>query len=315
MTHVPPVSSVNEGHQEALFPIREVSRLTGVNPVTLRAWERRYGLIVPTRTESGHRLYSAADIETVRSIMGWIDRGVAVGKVGKILAGTRKLEGSQRGLHSVIDSSEQEAWQVQLRQSVNDFDERRLDQLYGQIFSTYPLPVVFEDVVMPVWREFSLRHATFGQTSEWLFLDSFLRARTLQRVQLTRSSAQQRVLLAAMPEGCCELEAWVAGLLMTTPQVAVSVLAPGQPLEELSLVCGKMKPDALVLFSTQVSVNDAPKRLIRLGLGLECPLLVAGEMADVIQDSLAGSAIGCLGSDGLLMQRRLQQFLAGRMDT
>ena len=29
--------------QEELFPIREVSRLTGVNPVTLRAWERRYG--------------------------------------------------------------------------------------------------------------------------------------------------------------------------------------------------------------------------------------------------------------------------------
>ena len=38
--------------QEELFPIREVSRLTGVNPVTLRAWERRYGLIQPTRTDS-----------------------------------------------------------------------------------------------------------------------------------------------------------------------------------------------------------------------------------------------------------------------
>jgi hypothetical protein len=35
--------------REEFFPIREVSRLTGVNPVTLRAWERRYGLIQPTR--------------------------------------------------------------------------------------------------------------------------------------------------------------------------------------------------------------------------------------------------------------------------
>ncbi|MCL6594159.1 MAG: MerR family DNA-binding transcriptional regulator, partial [Alicyclobacillus sp.] len=55
--------------QEELFPIREVSRLTGVNPVTLRAWERRYGLIQPTRTDSGHRLYSQADIDAVRSIL------------------------------------------------------------------------------------------------------------------------------------------------------------------------------------------------------------------------------------------------------
>jgi len=74
--------------QEQLFPIREVARLTGINPVTLRAWERRYGLIVPTRTESGHRLYSMTDIERVRSILGWIDRGVAVSKIGTLLAGS-----------------------------------------------------------------------------------------------------------------------------------------------------------------------------------------------------------------------------------
>lgn len=49
--------------REDLVPIREVARLTGVNPVTLRAWERRYGLIQPTRTESGHRLYALSDIE------------------------------------------------------------------------------------------------------------------------------------------------------------------------------------------------------------------------------------------------------------
>ena len=56
--------------QEQLYPIREVARLTGVNPVTLRAWERRYGLIVPMRTESGHRLYSLTDIERVRNEIG-----------------------------------------------------------------------------------------------------------------------------------------------------------------------------------------------------------------------------------------------------
>ena len=43
-----------------LFPIRTVSHLTGVNAVTLRAWERRHGLIKPQRTPSGHRLYGPA---------------------------------------------------------------------------------------------------------------------------------------------------------------------------------------------------------------------------------------------------------------
>ena len=45
-----------------LIPIRELSSLTGVNSVTLRAWERRYGLLKPQRTPKGHRLYSMQDV-------------------------------------------------------------------------------------------------------------------------------------------------------------------------------------------------------------------------------------------------------------
>src|SRR4051812_36026391 len=93
ITDANPASQFAEALERAeLFPIREVARLTGVNPVTLRAWERRYGLIQPTRTESGHRLYSMSEIERIRSIVDWIDRGVAVSKVGKILAKTEPLK-------------------------------------------------------------------------------------------------------------------------------------------------------------------------------------------------------------------------------
>lgn len=49
-----PLQAVDAISQEQMFPIREVARLTGVNPVTLRAWERRLP-IQPTRTESGYR--------------------------------------------------------------------------------------------------------------------------------------------------------------------------------------------------------------------------------------------------------------------
>lgn len=92
--------------QEELFPIREVARLTGVNPVTLRAWERRYGLIQPTRTDSGHRLYSQVDIESVRSILAWIERGVAVSKVGKILAKSSTIKSASSPGYEEVSASE-----------------------------------------------------------------------------------------------------------------------------------------------------------------------------------------------------------------
>ncbi|MGQ7956683.1 MerR family transcriptional regulator [Pseudomonas sp. SP16.1] len=301
--------------QEELFPIREVSRLTGVNPVTLRAWERRYGLIQPTRTDSGHRLYSQADIDAVRSILAWIERGVAVSKVGKILA---KSAGARSGVAPVYEEAsagEWGEWQGQIRYALSGFDEGRLERLYGQIFSTYPLPVVFQDIFMPVWQSLLLRQDEFGQSSEWLMLDSFLRGRCLQRLQLGRGAVEERILLAALPGHCRELELLVAALMLGGIDIGVSVLGVGQPMLELPLVCEKMQPLALVLFSNQPPSDDLPRQLSRLALALDCPLLLAGDSADLAEDGLAGSPIACLGNEGRLMQRRLQQFLAGHLDT
>ncbi len=124
--------------REELFPIREVARLTGVNPVTLRAWERRYGLIQPTRTESGHRLYSMTDIERVRSILGWIERGVAVSKVGKILAKTEPFEVLAQVIPNELVQTDYGQWQQQVKAAVSAFDEVQLEHVYGQIFFQLP---------------------------------------------------------------------------------------------------------------------------------------------------------------------------------
>jgi MerR family transcriptional regulator, light-induced transcriptional regulator len=70
---------------DGLFPIRHVCAETGINPVTLRAWERRYGLIRPLRTPKGHRLYSSDDIAHIRRILALLDEGVAVSQVGRVL--------------------------------------------------------------------------------------------------------------------------------------------------------------------------------------------------------------------------------------
>lgn len=313
MTELAPSHAPSDSFREQeLFPIREVSRVTGVNPVTLRAWERRYGLIQPTRTDSGHRLYSAADIEAVRSILAWIERGVSVSKVGKILARSQAIR-TPAPVYVEVASSEWGEWQGRIRSAVATFDAPLLERLYGQVFSTYPLLVVFQEVFMPLWQELLLRRDEPGQVSEWLFLDAFLRARALQRLQL--GGGQTRVLLAALPGHCRELELLVAGLLLGNEDLGIQVLGPGQPLEELPLVCTRVRPQALVLFSNQPPADDLGQQLRRLALALDCPLALAGDAADLAEDELDGSPVACLGNEGRLMQHRLQQFLAGHLDT
>lgn len=305
---------------EELFPIREVARVTGINPVTLRAWERRYGLIQPTRTESGHRLYSRADIDNVRTALMWIERGVAVSKVGKILARAQGSQGSQGAQGDSVESGgarvEWLEWQAQVRRAVSAFDEPQLERIYGQVFSSYPLVVAFQEVLMPVWQALMGRQPAYGHTSEWLFLDSFLRARALQRLQLTRGHGQAWVIVvAALPGPSCELELLVAGMMLAGPQVDVHVLALGQPIDELSLVCEKVQPHALALFSHRPLAAEQPRRLLKLAMTLECPLMLMGEASELAQEALIGTQIACLGGEGRLMQQRLLQYLEGHLDT
>lgn len=300
--------------REDLFPIREVARLTGINPVTLRAWERRYGLIQPTRTESGHRLYSMHDIDRVRSILDWIDRGVAVSKIGKILAKTELLKVLANFIPEDRVQADYLQWQAQVQQAVSSFNDQALDRVYSQIFSSYALPVVFQDILMPLWLQLLQRQEAFGQTSEWLFFDGFLRARVLHRIVTLRGSQPRRVIVSALSGQCRELELLVAVLFLSGNDSGVRVLTTGQPFDELTLVCEKTRPDALVLFSNHAPSAELPRRLNRLAMSLDCQLMLAGDASDLARDSLAGSAVACLGNEGSTLRQQMLRFMAGSLD-
>ncbi|WP_437608292.1 MerR family transcriptional regulator [Erwinia sp. V71] len=70
-----------------VYSIGEVAERCGINPVTLRAWQRRYGLLKPQRSEGGHRQFDDEDIQRIEEIKRWIESGVPVGKVKALLEG------------------------------------------------------------------------------------------------------------------------------------------------------------------------------------------------------------------------------------
>lgn len=304
-------SETANAHDE-LLPMREVVRQTGVNPVTLRAWERRYGLIRPLRTEGGHRLYSRQDVDAIQHILTWTGRGVAVSKVGELLA--RQQAGAAPADPALnAEARDRQHWREAFLRAVARFDSAELERLYGQLFTLYPPLEVFDGVLLPLWRGL-LQRSDFGASSQWLFLDAFLRARVLLRQQMNRAAGAP-VLLAALPGACRELELLCVGLLLGGEDLRVEVLAPGQPLDELALVCAACSPAALVLFSHAPLEADSLRRIARLQLGLECPLALAGEAAESAAAQLRDSPLACLGGSPASMGRRLRALLDGRLDT
>lgn len=136
--------------EEGIYPIREVSRLTGVNVVTLRAWQRRYGLVQPARTEKGHRLYSEQDIRQIGEILSWLERGVSIGQVKGLL--------SEPQAQPVSDHWQQTL--EQFSQALLAFNQRKAEAELNDLLASYPFELVRSRVLQPLverllglWRE------------------------------------------------------------------------------------------------------------------------------------------------------------------
>jgi DNA-binding transcriptional MerR regulator len=144
-----------------MYPIRTASTLTGVNAITLRACERRYGLIKPRRTAKGHRLYNRRDIELINRIVALLDKGLTISQVAHAVGEETVPEAS--GLAQELD-----IW-VRCRESMIDaitrFDENALEESYNDALSLYPIDLVTtrllvrsaesgRDDVKAQWRDF-----------------------------------------------------------------------------------------------------------------------------------------------------------------
>src|ERR671915_1384914 len=69
---------------EARHPVRVAASRSGVNPHVLRAWERRYRVVTPVRSEGGQRLYSDLDVERLRLLRRLTGRGHGIGQLAKL---------------------------------------------------------------------------------------------------------------------------------------------------------------------------------------------------------------------------------------
>ena len=301
---------------EDLLPIREVVRLTGVNPVTLRAWERRYGLIRPLRTEGGHRLYSREDVDTIRRITAWTERGIAVSKVGELLERGRALAGPDKEAGAKGPAGADDpmlAGRQAMLDAIMQYDELRLAQLCDQLAADGGSTELYELLLMPVWAEL-LQAGGFGQRSQWLFFDAFLRARLARQLQLGQSASRPGVLVAPLAE-CYELELLVTALQLDPDGLGVRILAPTQPLDELPLICDSIQPRCLVLLAPAPLTESQLRQLTRLELAIDCPVALTGVGAELSAKKLRDTPIAHLGSRPELMRQRLRQFIDGRLDT
>lgn len=293
----------NQALAEGWLPIREVARITGVNAVTLRAWERRYGLIVPHRTAKGHRLFSAAHIQRIQHILTWLNRGVSVSQVKPLL----DLAPS----HCEPVDNDWLAWSQALTLAITELAGRRLDDNFNQVMSLYPAHTLCEQLLIPLLSELEQRwQGQFGAQLERVFFSSWLRSKLGARIyHNNRSLKGKPILLINHSPQPFEAQLWLTAWLVSSSHCPVEVFDAALPGGELAMAVERLKSPAVVLYSSQ-TLN--PQQLPKLLKGVDCPILIAGPTVCIHSAELAVSTTEIAGlslaRDPLEAHQRLSQL-------
>jgi len=138
-------------------PIRVVSRRTGLTPAVLRAWEKRYGVVLPSRTDGGQRLYSDEDVLRLSLLHKAVEAGrnisqVAILSVGELEELVREDEREDRPLGSSapLETTQPERELERAVRAMEEMDSPGLERILTRAAMAFPVSVVVDDVVSPL---------------------------------------------------------------------------------------------------------------------------------------------------------------------
>jgi len=294
---------------QGLVPIRTVSSLTGVNSVTLRAWERRYDLIKPVRTPKGHRLYTMADVALIQQVVALLDNGMSIGQVRYVLDADAINPDP-----ATSNESDADLWghyQRRLLQAIAAFDDGVLNDLYTEILSLYPVDIVTSRLIVPLLRELGERWVQgTGSIAQEHFFSVFLRNKLGARFHhLNRAPQGPKLLAACLPDEQHEVGLLLFALAALDRDYSIVLLGSNTPLAELPAVVARAAVQAIVLAGSANTVTIT-EELQLLCQTTKIPVFIGGQVASRQTDVIHAAGAIPLEEDLGLALRQIDRMLA-----
>jgi DNA-binding transcriptional MerR regulator len=278
--------------------IGELSRRTGVRADTLRAWERRYGLLRPERTEGGFRLYGSADEARVRAMRARIEAGVSAAEAARLTVSSAPA--AEAAGDGVTEGEPLTASADALRVALEAFDDSGANAVLDEALSRLTLETVAEGVVLPAMRQIGNRWES-GEISvaQEHFATGVIRGRLLSVARNWGAGTGPLALLACPPGESHDLGLISFGLVLHSRGWRITYLGPDTPIDTVSQALGDLHPDAIVLAALvsapfeaaadQLSALASGGRLLIAGAGAS-PELAQRLGARVLDEDPVGAA-------------------------
>jgi DNA-binding transcriptional MerR regulator len=300
------------------FPIAIAASRAGLSQHVIRAWEKRYGAITPSRSGTKRRLYSDEEIERLRLLRRATQAGHSIGNIAslptenlRILAAETSDTPRPKGTPDTADTMLAAAFDA-----VKALDSASLQRLLQTGLVTLGRGLLTQRVIVPLiqrigdeWEAGTIRvvHEHCATTVIRTLLGTFVNSHS--------ATANAPVLIATTPPGQLhELGALIAGATASDRGWNVVYLGPSLPPEEIAGAFTATKADALALSIIYPSDDiglPGQLRSIRALLP-NAPIITGGRSANAYSAVLSEiNAVTCHDIPGIV--HALEQIRANRL--
>jgi methanogenic corrinoid protein MtbC1 len=239
---------------------------------TLRAWERRYGLLRPQRSSGGFRLYETSDEEAVTAMKQLIDSGVSAAEAARLAVADAS---HGRGREEPTDHAER------LITALDRFDEAAANAILDDAIARFTVDAVASRLVLPVLQEIGTRWEN-GEISVAVehFATALLRGRMLALGRNWGAGRGPLAVLACPPGELHDLGLIAFGLLLRERGWRVALLGADTPIGTIADTVTELRPDAVVLAAVTPEPFEAVAEEVR-SLARGTSVLIGGGGAGV----------------------------------
>lgn len=322
-----------------LYNIKAVVQATGISPSTLRAWERRYNMCQPQRSESGYRLYSDRDVAVIRWLKAQVDAGMSISQavswlqsiIDKVEAGEatsvalpdpggRATEAMAMQPPTRHDIQNFATLQERLQQALLAFQEEAAEQVLAQAFALYPVEHVGEHLVMPTlvdigeqWHRGELSITREHYATNYLIqrLAAILRT-------VPNATGGPVVWIGCAPGELHEIGAMLLSIYLRRAGYIVRYLGQNLPVEDLVAEVKNVQPGMVIFSATTIEAARALQPVCEQLARIEPPRPIIGyggrafNLRPELRDAVPGVYLGATAVeavesiDDLLSERQRQ---------
>jgi MerR family transcriptional regulator, light-induced transcriptional regulator len=270
--------------------IHRVAKLTGLSKDVIRVWERRFGLLKPTRGANRYRNYSDEDVALLKFLKEQLDAGGSIGELAKL--GREELLGRARAAAprvSFVDNTFSRLLR-ELLSTLNPFNRVTFEKRLNGAVAVVPFEEALHGILLPLQEQVGqLWHEAQIDVAIEHYVTKHIQQKIFSAMnQLPVAEFGAKVVVACPPGEEHDIAALTVAYRCRIRGCRVYYLGANVPVASLTNLCGKVQPD-LTIMSFPVALSDD----------------MATELVQALADEVSPVSNLAVGGHGAIAMRHL----------